>query len=133
MTSEQKLQDFLLNPTLRKEQKQALIEDVMKKQNYSNVTVNLFSALGENNRFNRIDGVVKTFNRIMSAYRGEVLCTVISAKVRNMCCHHKGLMHVPCISIIALMVDIYSTVKLMYSHYIAMEICIQIRYGIWYG
>ena len=53
----------------------------MKKQNYSDITVNLFSALGENNRFNRIDGVVRTFNRIMSAYRGEVLCTVTSAKV----------------------------------------------------
>ena len=75
------MQEFLLNPTLRKEQKQSLVEDVMKKQNYSSITVNLFSALGENNRFNRIDGVVKTFNRIMSAHRGEILCTVISAKV----------------------------------------------------
>ena len=83
MTGEQKLQDFLSNPTLRKEQKQSLIEAVMKKQNYSNVTVNLFSALGENNRFNRIDGVVKTFNTIMSAHRGEVLCTVTSAKVQS--------------------------------------------------
>ena len=91
MTSEQKLQDFLLNPTLRKEQKQSLIEDVMKKQNYSSITVNLFSALGENNRFNRIDGVVKTFNRIMSAYRGEVLCTITSAKVCSMY-HHKSLL-----------------------------------------
>lgn len=83
MTGEQKLQDFLSNPTLRKEQKQSLIEAVMKKQNYSNITVNLFSALGENNRFNRIDGVVKTFNTIMSAHRGEVVCTVTSAKVQS--------------------------------------------------
>ena len=83
VTSKQQLQEFLLNPTLRKEQKQLLIEDVMKKQNYSNITLNLFAALGENNRFNRIDSIVKTFNRIMSAYRGEILCTVISAKVTS--------------------------------------------------
>lgn len=83
VTGEQKLQDFLSNPTLRKEQKQSLIEAVMKKQNYSNITVNLFSALGENNRFNRIDGVVKTFNTIMSAHRGEVVCTITSAKQLN--------------------------------------------------
>ena len=65
----------------------------MKKQNYSSITVNLFSALGENNRFNRIDGVVKTFNRIMSAHRGEVLCTITSAKVCSTY-HHKSLLHV---------------------------------------
>ena len=91
MNSEQRLQEFLLNPTLRKEQKQALIKDIMKKQKYSDITVNLFSALGENNRFNRIDGVVKTFNRIMSAHRGEVICTVTSAKVDVSVCtytHH---------------------------------------------
>ncbi|XP_065908357.1 ATP synthase subunit O, mitochondrial-like [Dysidea avara] len=81
LTAEQKLQDFLLNPTLRKDNKQALITDIMKKQNYSSMTVNLFAALTENNRLNRIDSIVKTFNRIMSGQRGEVVCTITSAKV----------------------------------------------------
>jgi len=57
----------------------------MKKQNYSSMTMNLFSALSENNRLSRIDSVVKTFNRIMSGERGEVVCIITSAKVCNVC------------------------------------------------
>ena len=43
----------------------------------------LTGALTENNRLSRTMGVIKAYNTIMSAYRGEVPCTVTSAKVER--------------------------------------------------
>ena len=37
--------------------------------------------MAENNRLTRINGVVKAYNTIMNASRGEVSCTVTTAKV----------------------------------------------------
>ena len=39
-------------------------------------------ALAENNRLKLSNNVVKAFSKLMSASRGEVLCTVTSAKVQ---------------------------------------------------
>lgn len=38
-------------------------------------------ALVENNRLRRTLGVVKAYKTLMGAYRGEVICTVTTAKV----------------------------------------------------
>ena len=37
--------------------------------------------LADNRRLNKVNGIIKAFNTIMSAHRGEVNCTVTSAKV----------------------------------------------------
>ena len=37
--------------------------------------------LAENGRLKNLRGVLKSYARLMSAYRGEVLCTVTTAKV----------------------------------------------------
>ena len=38
-------------------------------------------ALPENNCLTKVSGVIKTFGTMMTAYRGEVNCVVITAKV----------------------------------------------------
>ncbi|KAK3098233.1 hypothetical protein FSP39_017435 [Pinctada imbricata] len=75
-----KFADFLLDPTQNKKVKKEMMDKVVKKMNYSSLTANLVDALSENGRINRLDAVVKAFSKIMSAHRGEVLCTVITAQ-----------------------------------------------------
>ncbi len=80
----------------------AALRGVLKEQKYSDLTVNLFGkfvlkypvdiscnvcfmvilgALAENNRLTKTQGVIKAYQTIMSAHRGEVRCTVTTAKV----------------------------------------------------
>ena len=44
-------------------------------------TLLIVGTLAENSRLNRAQGVVKAYMTIMSAYRGEVPCTVTTATV----------------------------------------------------
>ena len=39
------------------------------------------AALAENGRLNKVSGVLGAFTKIMSAHRGEVQCSVTTAKV----------------------------------------------------
>jgi len=39
------------------------------------------AALAENGRLNKVSGVLGAFAKIMSAHRGEVMCSVTTAKV----------------------------------------------------
>lgn len=78
------------------------LREVLKAKKYSDLTVNLFGkslcmymcttslcqtnetssgTLAENNRLIRAQGVVKAYMTIMSAFRGEVPCTVTTATV----------------------------------------------------
>ena len=64
---------------------------------YIRVHVCSSGALTENNRLGRALGVIKAYTTIMSAYRGEVPCTVTSAKVHvrvHLCVHHYVHVHV---------------------------------------
>lgn len=45
----------------------------------------VLGALVENNRLRRTLGVIKAYKSLMSAHRGEVLCTVTTAKVCGVC------------------------------------------------
>ncbi|CAH3152562.1 unnamed protein product [Porites lobata] len=78
--SNEKLAEYLANPTLDKYKKQSLLTDVLKSQKYSDLTVNLFGTLAENNRLRLANNVVSAFGKLMSAARGEVLCSVTTAK-----------------------------------------------------
>lgn len=80
------------------------LRDVLKAKKFSDITINLFgelsylclwdcsihiiaylafslATLAENSRLNKSQGVVKAYMTIMSAYRGEVPCTVTTATV----------------------------------------------------
>ncbi|XP_041351516.1 ATP synthase subunit O, mitochondrial-like [Gigantopelta aegis] len=74
------LAEFISNPSLKRREKKAALEMVLKKLKYSTLTANLFGILTENGRINKIDGVISAFNKIMSAHRGEVMCTITTAK-----------------------------------------------------
>lgn len=80
MDKSPKLTSFMFNPTIRKQQKQAALAGVLKEMKYSDLTKNLFDAMAENNRLTKAPSVIKAYGTIMSAYRGEVSCTVTSAK-----------------------------------------------------
>ncbi|KAL5457340.1 hypothetical protein EMCRGX_G034589 [Ephydatia muelleri] len=74
------LASFITNPTLNKQQKQAGIGSILKEQQFSDTTAKFFGALVENNRLRRTLGVIKAYKTLMGAHRGEVLCTVTTAK-----------------------------------------------------
>jgi len=75
-----KLAEFMANPTIKRNQKRDVITAALTKKNYSNITVNLFGALADNGRLNRLNSVLGAFDKIMSAHRGEVQCVVTTAK-----------------------------------------------------
>lgn len=76
----EKLSEYLENPTLNKYKKQSLLTDVLKSQKYTDLTVNLMAILAENNRLPLVHNVVSAFGKLMSAARGEVLCSITTAK-----------------------------------------------------
>jgi len=80
LKQDKKLAEFMANPTIKRNHKRDAIVQSFQKKNYSNVTVNLFAAMADNGRLNKLNGVFGTFDKMMSAHRGEVLCTVTTAK-----------------------------------------------------
>jgi len=75
-----KLAEFMANPIVKRNEKRDALVTAFKKKNYSNITVNLFASLADNGRLNKLNAVFGAFGKIMSAHRGEVLCTVTTAK-----------------------------------------------------
>ncbi|ESO89109.1 hypothetical protein LOTGIDRAFT_183079 [Lottia gigantea] len=80
LQKDSKLADFFRNPGAHKSDKLAALQSVVKKFKYSDLTNNLVAAMAENNRFNKLDSVISSFAKIMSAAKGEVLCVVTTAK-----------------------------------------------------
>merc|ERR1712168_1382652 len=64
----------------RQQRKEAAVVQILEKQKVSPITLNLFTLLAENGRFSKMNGVIAAFGKIMSAHRGEVVCTVTTAK-----------------------------------------------------
>ncbi|XP_020904106.1 ATP synthase subunit O, mitochondrial [Exaiptasia diaphana] len=75
-----KLSDFFMNPSTNKKQKQAAITDLAKEKTLSDITLNLLTTMAENNRLKLISSVNSSFGKLMSATRGEVRCSVTTAK-----------------------------------------------------
>jgi len=75
-----KLAQFMSNPSIKRNLKREVLIESFKKKNYSNITVNLFSAMADNGRLNKLNAIFGTFDKIMSAHRGEVICTVTTAR-----------------------------------------------------
>jgi F-type H+-transporting ATPase subunit O len=75
-----KLAEFMANPVIKRNVKRDALVAAFTKKSYSNITVNLFASLADNGRLNKMNGVFGAFNKLMSAHRGEVLCTVTTAK-----------------------------------------------------
>ena len=57
-----------------------VIESTMKKQGLTDLTVNTMCAMAENGRLPKLNAVLASFQVLMRAHRGEVDCTVTTAK-----------------------------------------------------
>ncbi|XP_076077745.1 ATP synthase subunit O, mitochondrial-like [Mytilus galloprovincialis] len=75
--------EFLQNPTFSRTEKKDTLTNIAKKQKLSDLTSNLFGALAENGRLNKLSGVLDAFEKIMSAHKGEVQCVVTTAKAMS--------------------------------------------------
>ncbi|CAH1799319.1 unnamed protein product [Owenia fusiformis] len=75
-----KLLEVMKNPTLKRGLKRDTVEKVLKAEKFSPLTTNLFIAMADNGRLKKAPAVMDAFDTIMSAVRGEVTCTVTTAK-----------------------------------------------------
>lgn len=80
MKTDPRLGDFLLDPSVKKGIKLDGINGVCKTLKVNDLSKNLLAALAENNRFTFISAVVASYNTLMAAHRGEVVCVVTTAK-----------------------------------------------------
>merc|ERR1711893_110404 len=80
LAKDTKFAEFVANPSVQRAQKKQVLETVLAKQKFSPLTVNLVAAIAENGRVRKLDAILDAFGRIMSAHRGEVICSVTTAK-----------------------------------------------------
>ncbi|XP_062982739.1 ATP synthase subunit O, mitochondrial [Elgaria multicarinata webbii] len=75
-----KLSGVVMNPHIKAAVKQKAVNDAVLKEKLSPITVNFVNVLAENGRLRYTPGVISAFAKIMSAYRGEVICSVTTAQ-----------------------------------------------------
>ena len=73
--------DFILNPMVQTEQKLTTMNELLGAMKFSPTTINLFKILAENNRLRKLPEVIRSYMRLMAAHRGELSCSVTTAKV----------------------------------------------------
>ncbi|CAI9607565.1 unnamed protein product [Staurois parvus] len=76
---EPKLSVIITNPHVKRSLKQKTITDLVTKEKFSPIMANFANLLAENGRLNNASDVINAFNKIMSAHRGEVLCSVTTS------------------------------------------------------
>ncbi|KAM6448388.1 ATP synthase peripheral stalk subunit OSCP, mitochondrial [Liasis olivaceus] len=77
---EPKLSGIVMNPYVKAKVKQQVVNDALLKEKLSPITINFVKTLAENSRLSYTSGVISAFGKIMSAYRGEILCSVTTAQ-----------------------------------------------------
>jgi len=80
MKTDPRLSEFLLDPSVKKPLKVDGLTGACKKLGFSDLTKNLLLAMADNNRVSYIDAVAGSYATLMAAHRGEVVCTVTTAK-----------------------------------------------------
>ncbi|XP_040030233.1 ATP synthase peripheral stalk subunit OSCP, mitochondrial [Gasterosteus aculeatus] len=75
-----KVSSIVMNPHVKRSIKQKTFHDALAKAKVSNVTVNLINVLADNGRLPITADVIAAFGKMMSAHRGEVICTVTTAQ-----------------------------------------------------
>jgi len=74
------LSTFCLDPTIKKSEKEDVITQILKENKFSDLTINFMGVIADGSRLKRTNGIINAFNSIMRARRGEVDCTIITAK-----------------------------------------------------
>uniref|UniRef100_A0A8C5SHR6 ATP synthase peripheral stalk subunit OSCP, mitochondrial n=1 Tax=Laticauda laticaudata TaxID=8630 RepID=A0A8C5SHR6_LATLA len=75
-----KLSGIVMNPYVKTKVKQQVVNDLLLKEKLSPLTINFVKTLAENSRLPYTTGVISAFGKMMSAYRGEILCSVTTAQ-----------------------------------------------------
>jgi len=74
---------FMADPSVKKNIKAEGVAGACDKMKMNALTKNLFVAMAENGRHGLVGPVIASFNTIMAAHRGEVICDVTTAKELN--------------------------------------------------
>ncbi|CAG5991466.1 ATP synthase peripheral stalk subunit OSCP, mitochondrial [Menidia menidia] len=75
-----KLAGIVMNPHVKRSIKQKTFTDTLVKAKLSPITVNLINVLADNGRLPLTGDVIGAFGKMMSAHRGEVICSVTTAQ-----------------------------------------------------
>ncbi|XP_031713461.1 ATP synthase peripheral stalk subunit OSCP, mitochondrial [Anarrhichthys ocellatus] len=71
---------IVMNPHVKRSIKQKTFHDGLAKDKVSAITVNLITVLSDNGRLPITGEVIVAFRKMMSAHRGEVICSVTTAQ-----------------------------------------------------
>jgi len=80
LKKDQRLAEFLYDPSVQKSIKNDGIVGVADKMKLNPLSKNLLLAVAENNRYSFIPAITSAFSTIMAAHRGEVACEITTAK-----------------------------------------------------
>ncbi|KAM4555402.1 ATP synthase peripheral stalk subunit OSCP, mitochondrial [Odontesthes bonariensis] len=80
MIKDPKLSSIVMNPHVKRSLKQKTFTDILVKAKVSPITVNLINVLADNGRLPITGDVIGAFVKMMSAHRGEVICSVTTAQ-----------------------------------------------------
>ncbi|KOC59374.1 ATP synthase subunit O, mitochondrial, partial [Habropoda laboriosa] len=80
MKQDEKLNEFVKNPTIKRKVKVEALKAISGKINLSKEIANLLILLAENGRLAYTSAIINTFKILMNASRGEVACEVVTAK-----------------------------------------------------
>ncbi|XP_005719853.1 ATP synthase peripheral stalk subunit OSCP, mitochondrial [Pundamilia nyererei] len=75
-----KMNSVVMNPHVKRSLKQKTFNDALAKAKVSPITVNLINVLADNGRLTLTGDVINGFSKMMSAHRGEVICSVTTAQ-----------------------------------------------------
>ncbi|XP_053179714.1 ATP synthase subunit O, mitochondrial [Scomber japonicus] len=75
-----KISSIVMNPHVKRSIKQKTFHDALAKAKVSPITVNLINVLSDNGRLTITGDVITAFGKMMSAHRGEVICSVTTAQ-----------------------------------------------------
>ncbi|ELU03374.1 hypothetical protein CAPTEDRAFT_150888 [Capitella teleta] len=78
-----KFNQFVKDPTIKRGTKSEVLLASLQKQKFSPITTNFLCAMAENGRLGKVTGIISAFDQIMAAFRGDVICSVTTAKAMD--------------------------------------------------
>lgn len=80
LRSDKKLREMVVSPIVNKATMGKALRETASQARMAPATGNLLGLLADNGRLNVLDAVINSFQVIMAAHRGEVVCEVTTAK-----------------------------------------------------
>ncbi|XP_029368567.1 ATP synthase peripheral stalk subunit OSCP, mitochondrial [Echeneis naucrates] len=80
MIKDPKISSIVMNPHVKRNIKLKTFTDALTKAKVSPITTNLIKVLADNGRLTLTGDVITAFGKMMSAHRGEVICSVTTAQ-----------------------------------------------------